>query len=129
MFFLGVPHFATCIFLFFYNEPELGVGINPGMALTPLPSSIGRDRVPSALPLDHSFCLMFKSFYKTIQLIRPTFQIIGHWRHCNNSECRVCKPFRQATDMSSMDNIPKSTLSPIFQSCKTQQQTTGLYFT
>jgi len=54
---------ATCIFLFFYNEPELGVGINPGMALTPLPSSIGQgsnprpsDREPSALPLDHSFC-------------------------------------------------------------------------
>ncbi len=35
----GVPH--TCIFLFFYNKPELGVGIDPGMALTPLPSSIG----------------------------------------------------------------------------------------
>jgi hypothetical protein len=33
---------ATCIFLFFYNEPELGVGINTGMALTPLPSSIGQ---------------------------------------------------------------------------------------
>ncbi len=27
---------------FFYNEPELGVGIDPGMALTPLPSTIGR---------------------------------------------------------------------------------------
>jgi len=38
----GVPHLATCIFLFFYNEPELGVGIDPGMALTPFPSSIGR---------------------------------------------------------------------------------------
>ncbi len=61
--FLGVPHLATCIFLFSFNEPELGAGINPGMALTPLPSSIGRgsnpqpsDREPSALPLDHSFC-------------------------------------------------------------------------
>jgi len=32
-----VPHLATCIFLFLYNEPELGVGIDPGMALTPLP--------------------------------------------------------------------------------------------
>jgi len=49
-------------FLFFYNEPELGAGINPGMALTPLPSSIGpglnpqpSDHEPSALPLDHSF--------------------------------------------------------------------------
>jgi len=36
------PNVATCIFLFFYNEPELGVGIDPGMALTPLPSSIGQ---------------------------------------------------------------------------------------
>ncbi len=57
-----MPHLATCIFLFFYNEPELGVGINAGMALTPLPSSIGRglnpqpsDHEQSALPLDHSF--------------------------------------------------------------------------
>jgi hypothetical protein len=57
-----VPHLATCIFLFFCNEPELGVGIDPGMALTPLPSSIGQglnprssDRELSALPLDHSF--------------------------------------------------------------------------
>jgi len=62
--FLGVPHLATCIFLFFYNEPELGLGIDPGMALTPLPSSIGRgsnprpsDHEPSALLLDHSFHL------------------------------------------------------------------------
>jgi len=59
-----VPHLATCIFLFFYNEPELGVGIDSGMALTPLPSSIGpglnphpSDREPSALPLDHGFRL------------------------------------------------------------------------
>ncbi len=43
-YFFGVPHLATCIFLFFYTEPELGVGIDPGMALTPLPSSIGLDR-------------------------------------------------------------------------------------
>jgi len=54
-----VSHLATCVFLFFYNEPELGVGINPGMALTPLPSSIGQGLNPqpsdcelSALPLD-----------------------------------------------------------------------------
>ncbi len=32
--FFGVPHLATFIFLFFFNEPELGVGIDPGMALT-----------------------------------------------------------------------------------------------
>jgi len=63
-YFFGVPHLATCIFLFFYNEPELGVGIDPGMALTSLPSSIGQgsnpwpsDREPSALLLDHSFGL------------------------------------------------------------------------
>jgi hypothetical protein len=43
-FFFGVPHLATCIF--FYNEPELGVEIDPGMALTPLPSSIGRGSNP-----------------------------------------------------------------------------------
>ncbi len=49
---------------FFYNEPALGVGIDPGMALTLLPSSIGRrlnprpsDREPSALPLDQGFRL------------------------------------------------------------------------
>jgi len=35
-YFFGVPHLATCIFLFFYNEPELGVEIDPGMALTPI---------------------------------------------------------------------------------------------
>ncbi len=58
--FFGVPHLATCIF--FYNEHALGAEINPGMALTPLPSSIGQgsnpqpsDRELSALPLDHSF--------------------------------------------------------------------------
>jgi len=65
-YFFGVPHLSTCIFLFFYNEPELGVGIDPGMALTPLPSSIGRglnpwpsDCEPSALPLDHGFRLTY----------------------------------------------------------------------
>ncbi len=47
------------------SAPELGVGIDPGMVLTPLPSSIGWgsnprsmyvrpcDREPSAPPLDH----------------------------------------------------------------------------
>jgi len=58
--------FGYLYFLFFYNEKELGVEIDPGMALTPLPSSIGRgsnlqpsDCEPSALPLDHSFHLIF----------------------------------------------------------------------
>jgi len=56
----GVPRLA--IFLIFYNEPELGAEIDPGMALTPLQSSIGQglnpqpsNHVRSALPLDHSF--------------------------------------------------------------------------
>jgi len=61
-FIFGVPHLATYIFLIIYNEPELGADIDSGMALTPLPSSIGwgsnpqpSDCEPSALPLDHSF--------------------------------------------------------------------------
>ncbi len=28
---IGVPHLATCIFLIFYNEPELGAEIDPGI--------------------------------------------------------------------------------------------------
>jgi len=55
-------YFLVCpiwlpVFSFLYNEQELGVIIYPGMALTPLPSSIGRglnpqpsDREPSSLP-------------------------------------------------------------------------------
>ncbi len=43
IYFFGVPHLATCIFLVFYKEPELGVGIDLGMALTPFPSSIGME--------------------------------------------------------------------------------------
>ncbi len=71
----GVPHLATCIFLifYFYNESELGAEINPGMALTPLPSSIGlganpqpSDREPSALPLDYSFRLVGTLLHKQI---------------------------------------------------------------
>jgi len=41
-----VPHLTTCIFLFFYNEQELGVGTDLSMALTPLTSSIGRGSNP-----------------------------------------------------------------------------------
>ena len=29
-FFVGVPHLATYIFLFFQIEPALGVGVDPG---------------------------------------------------------------------------------------------------
>jgi len=35
-----MSHLSTCIFLFFYNEPELDARIDPGMAFTPFPSSI-----------------------------------------------------------------------------------------
>ncbi len=38
--------FGYLYFLIFYNEPELCVGIDPGMALTPLPSSIGQGSNP-----------------------------------------------------------------------------------
>jgi hypothetical protein len=35
MFIVGLPHLTTYIFLIFsMNEPELGAGIDPGMALT-----------------------------------------------------------------------------------------------
>jgi hypothetical protein len=44
MFIFGLPHLANCISLFFYNEPELGVEIDPGMALTSLPSTFRLDR-------------------------------------------------------------------------------------
>jgi len=40
MYFLVCPIWLLVFFLFFYNEPELGAGIDPGMALTPFPSSI-----------------------------------------------------------------------------------------
>jgi len=79
-----VPHLATCIFLYFYNEPELGVEIYPGIALTPLSSSIGRgsnsrpsDREPSALPLDHSFRFKLKSNIKQFLFITFTSEIFS----------------------------------------------------
>jgi hypothetical protein len=62
--FFGVPHLATCIFLILSNLPEFCAEIDPGMALIPLPSSIGwrsnlqpSNHVPKALPLDHKFRL------------------------------------------------------------------------
>ncbi len=43
-----MPHLAT--YIFSMNEPELGAGIDPGMAFNPFPSSIldktGRDLNP-----------------------------------------------------------------------------------
>ncbi len=64
VYFWCAPFVYLYFLIFFYNEPVLGVGIDPGMALTPLPSSIGRglnprpsDCEPSALLLDHGFCL------------------------------------------------------------------------
>ena len=64
-YFFGVPIWLPVFSYFFYNEPELGVGVDPGMALTPLQSSIGQgsnqqpsDHESSALPLDHSFCFL-----------------------------------------------------------------------
>ncbi len=39
-FYVGVTYLASYIFLNFQIEPELGPGIDPGMALTPFLSSI-----------------------------------------------------------------------------------------
>jgi len=53
-YFFGVPHLATYIFLSFQllNEPGLGEGIDPGMALTPFTSSIVLDKIQTHdLPL------------------------------------------------------------------------------
>ncbi len=73
--FLCVPFGYLYFLIFFYNEPEFGVGIDPGMALTPLPSSIGQGSNPrpsdcerSALPLDHSFCWYVSSILQLIGL-------------------------------------------------------------
>jgi len=56
----------------------LGLGIDPGMALTPLPSSFLQgsnpwpsDHEPSSLPLDHSFRFLID--FVTIQ----TFELTG----------------------------------------------------
>ncbi len=44
--FVGVPHLATNVFLNFQIEPELGTGIDPGMAFTPFPIYyIGWDKI------------------------------------------------------------------------------------
>jgi hypothetical protein len=46
------------LYLIILNEPGLDAGIDPGMVLTPLPSSIGRWSIPrpsNRKPLDHSF--------------------------------------------------------------------------
>ncbi len=46
IFFVGVPHLATYIFLNYQPEPELGAG----MAFAPFPSSILRqDSIPQPL--------------------------------------------------------------------------------
>ncbi len=59
MFFVGLPHLTTYIFSYFsMNEPELGAGINPGMAFNPFPSSIlvkmRRDLNPQPLDCESS---------------------------------------------------------------------------
>ncbi len=54
-----VPHLATYIFLSFQllNEPGLGEGIDPGMALTPFPSSIVLDKIQTHdLPIVSRVC-------------------------------------------------------------------------
>ncbi len=45
--FFDVPHLATnnCVSFQLLNEPGLGEGIDPGMALPPFPSSIVLDKI------------------------------------------------------------------------------------
>ncbi len=96
-YFFGVPHLATCIFLIFYIEPELGVEIDPGMALTPLPSSIGwglnlrsSDHEPSALPLDHSFCFALKMLVKlTPGLPELSESMLSEWNYFEHLESEM----------------------------------------
>ncbi len=51
-FFVGLPHLATYIFYFSMNEPELGAGIDPGMAFNQFPSWIWIRRDSNSQPLD-----------------------------------------------------------------------------
>jgi hypothetical protein len=52
IFLLACPIWLPIFFLYFQNEPELGTEIDPGMVMTPFPSSIlGRNLNPQ--PYDH----------------------------------------------------------------------------
>jgi len=74
----GYLYFLSFLIL---NEPGLGAGFDPGMALTPLPSSIGWGSIPrpsncepSTLPLDHSFRLRSHDCLKlTLLVLRSVF--------------------------------------------------------
>ncbi len=78
-FFVGLPHLATYIFLIFsMNEPDLGAGIDPGMAFNPFQSSIldktRRDSNPQ--PLDHELSPLttrpdLRPYKKTQKLTQP----------------------------------------------------------
>jgi hypothetical protein len=52
MFFVGLPHLVPIFSYFFMNEPELGAGIDPGMAFNPFPSSIWIRQDLNPQPLD-----------------------------------------------------------------------------
>ncbi len=59
MVFLSVCPIWLPIFCYFsMNEPELGAGINPGMAFNPFPSSIWIRRDLNPQPLDHESSLL-----------------------------------------------------------------------
>ncbi len=60
-----MPDLATCIFLIFYKEQELGAEIYPGMVLTPLPSSIYRDRT-------HDLTIVSRVLYRLITAFDKT---------------------------------------------------------
>jgi hypothetical protein len=58
MFFVGLPYLATYIFFFSVKEPELGAGIDPGMAFNPFPSSIWIRQDSNPQPLHHKSSLL-----------------------------------------------------------------------
>jgi hypothetical protein len=72
MFFVGLPHLATYIFLIFsINEPELGAGIDPSMAfdINHFHLIYWKRRDSNPQPLDH-----VSSLLTTRPDLRPTQQ-------------------------------------------------------
>ena len=64
----SVPYLATYTYIFFLfmNKPELGTGINSGMALTPLPFSVRWDKI-----LTHDLLIMSLAYYPLDQIFAP----------------------------------------------------------
>ncbi len=85
------PIWLSVFLLFIYNEPELGAGVNSGMALTPLPSSIGKGlnpqpsyHEPSALPL-WLMCLLIDAYEDLKLMTRFSLLISWIWQPLDNN--------------------------------------------